>query len=187
MSAKKKKTKLKKLTTIKRNLHKQWSALVRGRADFCCELCGIKKGDINRNGKKEKIDAHHLLVKEIKNSPLKYEILNGVSVCTFCHKFGIPSFHRDPIRTVTWLQQNRPERYNFVIQNADIKVDLENRKILEEIESRLANGLSLDLERLKLIEEQFPRKKKVKIEGSLFENLDDEESESEESSSSSEG
>lgn len=147
-----KKKKLKKISTIQHRLFRMWSEIIRSRTNYHCELCGIKKGEINKNGKKEKIDAHHLLVKEIKNCPLKFEILNGVSVCVFCHKFGIPSFHRDPIRTITWLQKERPERYEYVLKNSDIRIDLENRNVLKEIENRLKEGLSLDLNKLQEIE-----------------------------------
>jgi len=162
---------LKKISTIRHRLHKIWSTIVRERANYTCELCGIKKASINKNDKPEKIDAHHFLSKEIKDCPLKFEILNGISVCTFCHKFGIPSFHRDPIRTITWLQKERPDRYNYVLKNADIRVDLENRKVLEEIENRLKKGLSLDLQKLQEIDKQYPRKNKKEItKGTLFDS-----------------
>ena len=143
------KKRLKKISTIRHRLLRMWSVLVRERADNKCEFCG--KCNV-------KIDAHHFLSKEIKDCPLKFEILNGVAVCPFCHKFGIPSFHRDPVRTITWLQKERPERYNYVLENADIRIDMENRKVLEEIEKRLKGGLSLDLQKLQRIEKQYPRR-----------------------------
>lgn len=137
--------KLKPLSTIHKRLLRLWSEAVRSRTDFTCELCGIKKGEINRGGKSEKIDAHHILSKSIKDCPLKYDIRNGVAVCPYCHKFGIPSFHRDPVRTITWLQENRPSDYEFIRDYADIRVDLDNRKILEEIEIKLRAKEPLNL------------------------------------------
>ena len=185
MSKSKKKVKtpkFKKVSTIRHRLHKIWSGIVRKRSNHKCELCGRKKGDMGPNEKPiNKIDAHHFLSKEIKDCPLKFEILNGGAVCPFCHKFGVPSFHRDPIRTITWLQENHPDRYTYVLENSDVRVDLENRMVLAEIEKELKEEKSLDLNKLKQIEEKFPRKTKTKIEGSLF----DPESESSESSESS--
>jgi len=185
---KKKKPKKKKLDSIpkiNRRLFKLWSIAVRNRAEHKCEFCGISKGDLNKNDVKTKIDAHHLLSRNVKNCPLKFDILNGISVCPFCHKFGIPSFHRDPITTITWLQKNNPERYEHVLRYNLFIVDLENRKVLEEIESKLVAQLPLDLDKLKSIEAEFPRKinVKVKIEGSLFDEFnepDEEDNEDEE-------
>jgi hypothetical protein len=168
-----KKPKQKSLGTIHKRLLRLWSEAVRGRTGFACELCGIKRGEINKGGKPEKIDAHHFLSKEIKDCPLKYDIRNGVSVDPFCHKFGIPSFHRDPVRTITWLQNNRPSDYEFIRDHADIRVDLDNRKVLEEIEIRLRAKEPLNLDRLIDIEKRFPRKTRsnIELEGNLFEQL----------------
>ena len=172
MKAKTKKPKIKKISTIRKRLLREWSEAVRSRVDFTCELCGKKKSDFNEKGVHEKIDAHHFLAKEIKDCPLKFDIRNGVAVCPFCHKFGIPSFHRDPIRTITWLMQNRPNDYAFVRDNAYIRIDLENRKVLEEIEMRLLAKEPLDLEKLKKIEERFCRNtKKPELEGNIFDQL----------------
>lgn len=167
---KQKKIKLESIPKINRRLFKLWSEEVRARAGGTCEFCGIKNKEINKNGVATKIDAHHLLSRDIKNCPLKFELKNSVAVCPFCHKWGIPSFHRDPITTITWLQKNRPERYNYVLENNTIRVDLENRMVLAEIEQRLINKESLDLSKLKEIEAKYPRqpKKSRKPKGTLF-------------------
>jgi len=172
MKTKTKKPKIKKVSTIRRRLLREWSEAVRSRVDFTCELCGKKKANLNEKGVHEKIDAHHFLAKEIKDCPLKFDIRNGVAVCPFCHKFGIPSFHRDPVRTITWLIQNRPDDYAFIRDHADIRIDLENRQVLEEIEKRLLAKEPLNLEKLKEIEERFRRNtKKPELEGNIFDQL----------------
>jgi hypothetical protein len=176
--AKKKTTKKKKLDSlpkIRRRLFKLWSEAVRERGGHQCEYCDIKKGDLNKNGKVTKIDAHHLLSRDIKDCPLKFDIMNGIGVCPFCHKFGAPSFHRDPITTVTWLQEHHPDRYEYVLKCASLTIDLDNRKVLEEIEERLKAHEPLDFDKLVEIEAQFPRRKKPKIEeGNLFEEAAEE-------------
>jgi len=182
-----KKKKLDSIPKINRRLFKLWSLAVRERAGHKCELCGIAKGEIHINKKgdeiKTKIDSHHILSRDIKDCPLKFDIMNGVAVDPACHKFSIPSFHRDPVYTITWLQENCPERYEHVLKYHFFTVDLQNRKVLEEIESKLKEQLPLDLEKLKEIEIEFPRvvnKRKPKVKGTLFD------AEAEESSSSSE-
>ena len=172
MAAKKKKRKkLDSIPKINRRLFKLWSLAVRDRVENRCEFCGAIKGDIGPNGNPiNKIDAHHLLPRDIKDCPLKFDIMNGVAVCPFCHKFGMPSFHRDPITTVAWLQAQRPERHTYVLNNIDVRVDLNNRNVLEEIERCLVAQIGLDLNKLKAIEAECPRaaREKLVIEEDLF-------------------
>jgi hypothetical protein len=189
---KKKKTKkarVKKLSTIRNRLFKLWSEAVRRRAGDACEYCGIKKGDIHINKTGEeivtKIDAHHFQSRDIKDSPLKFDIYNGVAACPTCHKWGADSFHRCGPTTMNWLLTHFPERYFYVIENHKVRIDLDNRKVLEEIENQLKTLEHLNLDRLKEVEAEFPRvvkKRKPKIEGTLFEEDDDGKKESSSSS-----
>jgi len=166
------KTKIDSIPKINRRLFKMWSEAVSERAGQKCEFCGYKKGEDNGHGNINKLDSHHLISRKIKNSPFKYDIRNGVLVDPFHHKFGIPSFHKDPVSTITWFIKNRPEDYKFLLENYTFTVDLENRNVLDEIEKRLMAKEFLDLNRLKMIEEQFPRKSKTtktQPKGNLFE------------------
>ena len=166
-----KKVKLDSVPKINRRLFKLWSEAVRG-SENKCEFCGKGKQEDNGHGIVNKIDAHHILSRKIKDCPLKFDIRNGVGVCPYHHKFGIPSFHRDPVTTITWLQKHRPADCEFILQNSLFIVDLSNRMVLAEIEQRLIAKEPLNLQKLKEIEAQFPKEppkpKKVKIEGSLF-------------------
>jgi len=171
-----KKVKKKKLSTIRNRIFKLWSTTVLSRTDWTCEYCGIKKGDINRNGKIEKIDAHHLFSRNVKNAILKFDIRNGVAACPTCHKWGSNSFHRNPVVTMNWLLENSPSRFDFVLTHWMITIDLDNRKILEAIEEYLKEKKHLDIKALRDLELLYPRskkKKKEKIKGNLFENLID--------------
>lgn len=187
-TTKNKKAKVKNISTIRNRLFKLWSEAVRERAGNACEYCGIKKGEIHINKKGEaivtKIDAHHFQSRDIKDSPLKFDIYNGVAACPTCHKWGADSFHRCGPTTMHWLLTNSPERYYYVIENHNERVDLENRHVLEEIEEQIKTLEHLDIEKIKAVEAEFPRvvkKRKPKIEGTLFD-----EDEKPESSSSSE-
>jgi len=148
------KRKIKSIPCIHNRLQSLWSICVRARAGYKCEYSGVAKGEPNANGKPTKIDAHHLLSKKIKDCPLKYEINNGIALSSEYHKFNSECFHKSPVSTITWLMNNMPERYKCIIDNAHIRVDLDNRKVLEEIEKRLRNNESLDFNKLKEIEAQ---------------------------------
>jgi len=115
---------------------------------------------INPNNPESKVkcDSHHLLQKEIKDCPLKYDIRNSALLCSRHHKWGSEfSAHKSPIVFYDWFRKKYPERYNFVLDNSTIRVDLDNRMVLEEIEKRLLAKESLDLQKLKEIEEKYPR------------------------------
>jgi len=128
--------KLKSTAVIRRRLLLLWSQAVRSRVGYRCEICGVKRGDIV-NEKPVKIDAHHLISKYVKDSPLKYDIRNGVSVCSQHHKFGADSFHKNPIKTITWLSLNRHDDYQYLLSNSDLRVNLNDRTILADIDERL--------------------------------------------------
>jgi len=158
-----KKVKLDSIPKINRRLFKLWSEAVKDRANNKCEFCGVAKGEDNGHGLVNKLDSHHLLSRKIKNCPLKFDVRNGVLADPFHHKFGIPSFHRDPVTTITWLIKNRPENHKFVLENSLVTVDLDNRSVLAEIEKRLKAKEPLDIDKLKEIEKQFPREMKNTI------------------------
>lgn len=172
---KKKKKKLDSIPKINRKLFKLWSEAVRERAGYKCEVCGTTIEELRLN--KSKLDAHHLISRNIKNSPLKFHTLNGICLCPVCHKFGERAFHRNPVFTITWLQNNIPIRYHFVLENSETKIDLQNRKVLAEIKERLEAKEGLDLEKLSQIEKDFPRqsRKAEVIPDDIFENIVDEE------------
>lgn len=153
---KEKKIKLTPIPKINRKLFKLWSEKVRERANKKCEYCGIAIGEIGKNGKPiNKLDSHHLVSRIKKNSFLKWDLNNGVCVCSGCHKFSEDSFHRSPITTIAWLIKNHPERFDYVVSNFNVKIDLENRLVLQEIESKLLEGKPLDLEILKKLDQEY--------------------------------
>lgn len=158
MSKKVKKIKKKKLSSIpkiNRKLFKLWSEAVRSRSHYACEFCGVKKGEIKINGKPVKIDAHHMMNRDITNCPLKFEINNGIALCDLHHKFSPDeSFHMNPVVTMNWVQKNRPDSFFFILNNYKVRVNLQSREILAEIEKRLVAKESLNLDKLKEIDQK---------------------------------
>ena len=140
-----KKIRLDSKPKIKRRLFKKWSEKVRERDGHACIMCGAKPG----TPECKKIDAHHYLQRSIKDSPLKFDLRDGGSLCPSCHKFnGERSAHKSPIVFYEWLAKNRPEHYKFVLEHAGVRVDLGNRDILAEIEARLDANKELDIDKL---------------------------------------
>ena len=157
-----KKNKLESLPKIHKRLFKIWSEKVRERGNNTCELCNKKVGDIGEGEKPlVAMNAHHLQSRKNKYNPIKWDIRNSVCVCPKCHKFSCSeSFHNSPVYTINWLMKNRPERFDYVLKHYNDKLDLENRLILKEIERCLVDNESLDIEKLKQIEKDFPREPK---------------------------
>lgn len=96
---------LKSERTAKRKALKKWSGDVRAGAK--CEVCG----------RLQFLDAHHLIPKE-RFPEFQLERENGICLCKLHHKFGAYSFHRHPFWSVWWLQQHKPEQYQWVIQHS---------------------------------------------------------------------
>ena len=167
---KEKKKKVIPLPKLRNKLLKLWSEACREKENFTCVMCGIKRGEVDPLDPERigKIDCHHALQKYIKDCPLKFDIRNSVVVCAKHHKFcGTNSFHKAPIVAYEWFRVNYPEKHAFILANKDLKVDLDNRFVLEEIERKLLAKEPLDLDKLKQIEKEFPREikeKKPKIE-----------------------
>jgi hypothetical protein len=104
----KKKVTKKKLASLARSakrkaLH-EWSLAVRARDGNKCAVCG----------KTEYLNAHHLVPKE-RFPQHQLNVDNGISLCPSCHKYGSFSFHRHPLWSAQWLEQNRPKQYMVVM------------------------------------------------------------------------
>lgn len=144
-----KKPKLPSIPKINRKLFKLWSEKVKQRASGRCEYCGNKVGEIGKSGKViNKLDNHHLVSRIKKNSFLKWDINNGICLCPSCHKFGEDSFHKSPVTTIYWFMKNHPDRLEYIMANFNIKVDLQNREILSEIEKCLLDSKPIDINNL---------------------------------------
>lgn len=166
-----KKKKLDPIPKINRRLFKTWSLNVRGDAGNKCEVCGAERGTIQESGKPIKIDAHHLINRDITDCPLKWEKRNGIALCVSHHKFSPDeSFHMNPISTMDWLQKNRPDDFAYLLANYKVRVDLHNRAILSEIEERLKANEPLNLEKLISIDTKYHNVAKKEEAEPLFQS-----------------
>lgn len=199
-----KKTGKKKLVPkprLRRKLLTLWSEKCRSTVDYTCIICGAKQA---RNGEEidgikivKKVDAHHIVGKEIHNSFFRFHLTNAACLCPSCHKFGNNSAHRNAVFFINFIQTNYPDRFAYLLKYNDIRIDLDNREVLAEIESKLKEGLPLDLDAIREIEKkaeaEAPKKPIDDFEGSLFDDIDnktditeddDDEKDDEDSSSS---
>lgn len=135
------KVKRKKLTSIPvmtRRLFRLASERCREKADFKCELCGMRKGDIHPNtGKPQRVEAHHIMSRSNKDSPLKFDLRNLVCLCTDHHKTGRYSAHKHGLWFSQKLLKIRPKDCAFILKHSDDYVNLKDRKVLKEIEDCL--------------------------------------------------
>jgi len=70
-----------------------------------CVMCGSTK----------RLNAHHLLSYRLYKK-YRYDINNGLSLCSGCHKFRKGSPHQDPLIFADWLNKNYPLIYNYAVR-----------------------------------------------------------------------
>jgi len=90
---------------LKKKLDKAWSALVKQEAGNKCEVCGLA-GDNCR------LNSHHIVGR--RNLRLRWELYNGVCLCSGCHTFRSHSAHQNVVWFDEWLRENRGEDYKLV-------------------------------------------------------------------------
>lgn len=157
--AKQKKKKLTSLPVIRRRLFRLASELCREKAEDKCEICGMKKGDLHSNtGKKQRVEAHHIMSRSNKGSPLKFDIRNLICLCTEHHKTGRYSAHKHGIWFAKWFLENRPQDAQWIIDHSDDEINLDDRIILEYIEKCLRENKPLDFSDNQLLNKNIENK-----------------------------
>ena len=82
---------------------RDWAERVKIRDEYRCIICGT----INL------LNAHHIIPRE--NHTFKYNILNGVTLCSKHHMFSREiSAHNNPLAFFKWLELNRPAQYLYL-------------------------------------------------------------------------
>ena len=109
---------------LTKKLDDAWSLAVKIKAGYKCEVCG----------KKDTLNSHHIVGR--RNRRLRWDLRNSVCVCVKHHKFGIESFHEDPLWAKEWLEDKRWEDYAYLymVKNQIKKWTLEEMEFaLEDI------------------------------------------------------
>lgn len=95
--------------TFKRKLHALWSLYIRTRDNFTCQWCG-------KQCEKGACDAHHIIPKGRCGNVGRYDIRNGMTLCSPCHLWKSKSNYVEFARFVEKWLKNRGINYNTLSQ-----------------------------------------------------------------------
>ncbi|MFA5313344.1 MAG: HNH endonuclease [Methanomassiliicoccales archaeon] len=136
---KQKKKKLEKTSKIRRRLMRLWSEKVLSACGRRCAVCGLKTGDIV-DGKTQKTDAHH--IEDRRNHALKFDVLNGICLCVWHHKYSRNAAHQSIVFFSDWLTKIRPKQFLYVFEHRNDEINLDDREVLCAIEKKLQEPIT---------------------------------------------
>ena len=116
---------------------RMWTEKVHKMHGSKCAICGKVHGEVDpKTGKPSYMNAHHIEPRATC-AALRYDPMNGILLCPSCHKFGRNSAHKGTIWFITWLMNNRPEQYKYVMAHRDDVVNINDRTYLDSVENKL--------------------------------------------------
>ena len=118
--------------TITTRLYKAWAQVVHALNDGHCVVCG------KEHSADAPLNAHHVMPRQ-NFSGLRFDPLNGVSLCPRCHKMGKFSAHKGGIWFAEWLRQHRPHQYAYCLEHALDELDCKDRAKLYAAERLMRN------------------------------------------------
>ena len=146
MATKKKKKggkpRLEPLPRKRRRLMRLWTEKVHELHDGRCAICGRAYGDVDSAGKACFLNAHHIDSRNT-NPRLRWDALNGILLCPKHHKFSKNSAHKGSIWFITWLMNNRRDKYDYIMAHRDDVVNINDRAYLDKVEELLRSAPSL--------------------------------------------
>lgn len=98
------------------------------------------KGFCEKCGNTENLQHHHIVGRA--NKTLRYDILNGMSLCWQCHFFQA---HGGALAFVDWLDEQFPDRMKYLrsVRNVYTKLHLDDyKRIHEDIINKNFKGLT---------------------------------------------
>ena len=85
-----------------KKLDKLWSKKIRER-DEVCQVCGGT----------QYLNAHHVIGRRNRN--IRWDMDNGITLCSGCHTFKTESAHQSPLWFSEWFNTRYPERYDNIM------------------------------------------------------------------------
>ena len=82
----------------KRYLDSLWAELIKNRVEGKCEKCGLPGQN-----------AHHLVGR--RNYAVRYDLENGVYLCSGCHSLRKDSAHQNPLDFMEWLEKYKGKKF----------------------------------------------------------------------------
>jgi hypothetical protein len=99
-----------------------WSKAVKVRDGEVCQMCGSVSG----------LNSHHIIGR-ISYS-LRFDLRNGITLCSSCHKFSRNSAHNNPVYFIDWYKSRYPEDYEYLLTKKNIIAKyLDYETILREL------------------------------------------------------
>jgi len=69
---------------------------------------------------------------------LRYDLRNGVCLCSLHHSLGKASAHQDPIWFTYWLMEHRPDDYNYLIEKREeLATHFDYEAVISELERKV--------------------------------------------------
>jgi len=114
----------------KKNLKKQcdiaWSKKVKELSHGRCEVCGSIST----------LNSHHIIGRV--NYALRWDLKNGMTLCSSCHKFSKTSAHNDPVHFMEYFKKARPEDYQYLLTKKNTLAKyIDYEQILKELRGEI--------------------------------------------------
>ena len=106
MFFKKKRVKSKK--TEERELDEMWKKRVKERDNYTCQIC-------NKILTSKQSRAHHIIPRMFGRG-LRWEVLNGITLCDYHHRLGVYSPHQNAVWFYGWLKANKPQQLKYILE-----------------------------------------------------------------------
>jgi len=86
----------------------EWKKSIIRMDDFTCQIC-------KNNIEGRSLHVHHILPNKPKYKKFIMNKMNGILLCPYCHTLGPNAVHKNSLFFSFWLRKNRPQQYNYLI------------------------------------------------------------------------
>lgn len=120
--------------SLRKKLDRAWSEQIRKRDQYCqYHISGSNYSRLN---------AHHIMPRS-KGDLLRWDVVNGISLCVHCHKWHDRSAHKSQKKFQEWFRLCHPEKWRYLMKQKRKLVqfkDYDFEEILYAIESETPLG-----------------------------------------------
>ena len=102
---------------LKKYCDELWSEIIKNKFNYKCFYCG----------KSNYLQSHHLISR--KHLSTRYNVDNGLLLCSGCHMLSIISMHHSPWIILDKLEIERPIQYKWFLENRTKENLLKNSTI----------------------------------------------------------
>jgi hypothetical protein len=88
-------------TKLRNKADTLWSEIIKSTG--YCEKCGRTNVQLH---------PHHVIGR--RNLILRWDLWNGICLCSGCHTMGIGSAHQDSLGFLEWYKNKYPDRYEYL-------------------------------------------------------------------------